>query len=214
MSLETIAKTVADCEACELCKRRHLPVPGNGPSTASIVLIGEGPGNEEDLSGQPFVGPAGQLLTRLLKDAGIKRSEVFLTNVVKCRTPDNRDPETKEVTACRQHLAAQLQAIQPKVVVTLGRPAAQSCTGHYGPVQGLQEVPNLQTHMTGEGIPVVVAYHPGYLLRLLKGDRKDKIRARRIYDDFKVRFDMALAISRGEVVQEKEEGIDIGALLG
>jgi DNA polymerase len=213
MSLEAIANTIADCDECGLCRRRELPVPGAGPVSADIVFIGGNPGNEEDLQGQPFLDPAGKLLTRLLSDAGIKRDQVFLTYVVKCRPSENPTPQ--EIGACREHLRNQLALIDPKVVVTLGRMAASACTGHYGPIQGLQEVPNLKTSLTEEPTPVVVAYHPSYLLRLLRGGAHDKVQAKRVYEDFKLRFLMAIAHSRGESIGQffGEEEIDIGAVL-
>src|SRR5690348_2419649 len=119
--LEQVAAEVAVCTRCNLCNGRKKAVPGEGSASAAIMLIGEGPGYHEDQQGRPFVGAAGQFLDELLQHAGVKRSEVFITNVVKCRPPDNRDPLPEEIKACDEYLDRQIAAIKPQVVVTLGR---------------------------------------------------------------------------------------------
>ena len=120
-SLEDIAKQVALCTACSLASTRHKTVPGDGPANATIMLIGEAPGFHEDQQGHPFVGAAGQFLEQLLASIGLKRSDVFIANVVKCRPPNNRDPQPDEIGACAHFLQAQIDTIRPKVIVTLGR---------------------------------------------------------------------------------------------
>jgi DNA polymerase len=119
--LQQLAEGIGVCVACGLCRTRTQAVPGEGPSTAEIFLLGEGPGYYEDKSGRPFVGAAGKFLEELLTLAGLSRDEVFITNVVKCRPPNNRDPQDQEIEACRDWLDRQLDAIRPKVIVTLGR---------------------------------------------------------------------------------------------
>jgi len=119
--LNTIAQQVAVCEKCPLHFSRKRAVPGEGQANAGIMFIGEGPGFYENEQGRPFVGPSGKFLDELLQSAGLKRSEVFIGNVVKCRPPANRDPEPEELLACRPYLDRQIEAINPKVVVTLGR---------------------------------------------------------------------------------------------
>ncbi len=119
--LELIAREVAGCTACVLSKTRHKTVPGSGGAHADIMFIGEAPGYHEDQRGEPFVGPAGQFLDELLASIGLKRADVFIANVVKCRPPNNRDPQPDEIAACDQFLQRQIAAIKPKVVVTLGR---------------------------------------------------------------------------------------------
>ena len=119
--LKTIAQQVAVCEKCTLHFSRKKSVPGEGPSNARILLIGEGPGFYENEQGRPFVGPSGKFLDELLQMAGLKREEVFIGNVVKCRPPANRDPLPDELAACRPYLERQIEAINPKVIVTLGR---------------------------------------------------------------------------------------------
>jgi uracil-DNA glycosylase family 4 len=120
-TLKEIAAEVSVCTKCDLCKNRTHAVPGEGPSNAKIFFIGEGPGFHEDKQGRPFVGPSGQFLEDLLRSIGLKRSDVFITNVVKCRPPENRDPLPAEIAACNDYLDRQLAAIQPLVIVTLGR---------------------------------------------------------------------------------------------
>jgi uracil-DNA glycosylase len=120
-SLEEVAKAVAGCVACPLAKSRLKTVPGDGPATADIMFIGEAPGYHENQQGRPFVGPAGHLLDELLASIGLERKDVFIANVVKCRPPNNRDPQPEEIAACSEFLDAQIEIIKPKVIVTLGR---------------------------------------------------------------------------------------------
>jgi DNA polymerase len=119
--LNTVAGEVRVCALCGLAASRNKAVPGEGPANAEIMLIGEGPGFHEDQQGRPFVGPSGQFLNELLASAGYKREEVFITNVVKCRPPGNRDPLPEEIQACSGYLDRQIALINPKVIVTLGR---------------------------------------------------------------------------------------------
>src|SRR5450756_400087 len=119
--LEAIAQEVAACHLCELAKDRNLTVPGVGNPNAEILFVGEAPGWHENQHGRPFVGPAGQLLEQLLKSVSLRREDVFITNVVKCRPPQNRDPLPEEIQACSGYLDRQLALIKPKLIVTLGR---------------------------------------------------------------------------------------------
>jgi DNA polymerase len=120
-TLAQIAQEVSACEKCVLHKTRKKSVPGEGPATAEIMLIGEGPGFYENEQGRPFVGAAGNFLNELLAQAGLKRTDVWIGNVVKCRPPQNRDPETAELAACDTYLERQIAAIDPKIIITLGR---------------------------------------------------------------------------------------------
>lgn len=122
-ALTDIARAIADCTACPLHEGRQRTVPGTGPADAELVIIGEGPGEHEDREGHPFVGASGQVLDRLLRSAGLRRDAVFITNVVKCRTPHNRAPRPTEIRACRPYLTEQLAALHPKVIVAMGGPA-------------------------------------------------------------------------------------------
>jgi len=128
-SLEKIALEVEDCPLCKLAKTRKNAVHGEGQLKAKIMLIGEAPGRNEDEMGRPFVGTAGRILDQALKKAGIERSQVFITNVVKCRPPGNRVPEEDEVAACRPYLDRQIALIRPKVICVLGRTAYSSLLG-------------------------------------------------------------------------------------
>ena len=120
-SLAQVAKEVVVCEKCELHHSRKKSVPGEGPANSEIMFIGEGPGFYENEQGRPFVGAAGQFLDQLLAQAGLKRTDVWITNVVKCRPPANRDPQPEELAACNEYLERQINAINPSIVITLGR---------------------------------------------------------------------------------------------
>ncbi len=124
--LNDIAAQVRVCTRCRLCQGRTNAVPGEGPADAQVMFIGEGPGYQEDRQGRPFVGPAGQLLNQLLLTAGLRRPQVFITNIVKCRPPENREPRPDEVEACREYLDGQIAIIQPRLLCLLGRPATQT----------------------------------------------------------------------------------------
>ena len=128
-SLDKIAANVRGCPLCKLSRSRKNAVPGEGQLSAKIMFIGEAPGRSEDEKGRPFVGAAGRILDELLKKAGIERSEVFITNIVKCRPPNNRVPKEDELTACRPYLDRQIALIKPKVICILGRTAYSSLLG-------------------------------------------------------------------------------------
>ena len=121
VELEKIAAEIAACMKCRLCEQRTKTVPGAGNPKAEILFIGEGPGRDEDLQGEPFVGAAGKFLNEMLSSIGLKREDIFIVNVVKCRPPGNRDPEPDEVETCWPYLEQQIEIIQPKLIATLGR---------------------------------------------------------------------------------------------
>lgn len=162
-SLEAIAEEIRGCQACPLASGRQHTVPGEGNPQARLMLIGEGPGADEDRSGRPFVGAAGQLLEKILHSGmGLDRSQVFIGNMVKCRPPQNRDPQPEELAACAHYLDAQILAIQPELILALGRVAAQALLATEAPLGRLRG--QLHTRPQG-GPPVLVTYHPAYLLR-------------------------------------------------
>ncbi len=141
-SLAEVAQAIRTCRACDLHRTRTHPVPGEGPADARVLLIGEAPGAQEDRTGRPFVGAAGRMLARLLRRAGLRREQVFITNLVKCRPPRNRDPRPAEVAACRPYLQAQIRLLDPGLVFTLGRfalqtflPGARISAWHGRPIQ-------------------------------------------------------------------------------
>lgn len=162
MDWEALASAVAGCTRCPLCESRTQTVFGVGRLDADILVVGEAPGAEEDRQGEPFVGRAGQLLDSMLRALGYGRDQVFIANMLKCRPPRNRDPEPQEVEACRAYLARQIELVQPAVILAVGRIAAQNLLGDERPLRMLRrQVHTLRTH----AIPVVVSYHPAYLLR-------------------------------------------------
>jgi len=154
---------VKDCTRCKLCSTRTQTVFGVGPESASLMVVGEGPGADEDARGEPFVGRAGQLLDEMLKAIGRSRTEnTFIANVVKCRPPGNRDPEKDEAEACRPYLEAQIKLVKPKLIVALGRIAAQRLLVTDEPLAKLRG----PLHAYGpERTPLFITYHPAYLLR-------------------------------------------------
>lgn len=160
MTLDRIKEAVQACQRCGLCTGRRNPVSGTGPDRADLMIIGEAPGMTEDALGKPFVGQSGRLLDRLLGEVGLKRSDVFITNIVKCRPPNNRDPEQDEIDACNRYLQAQLKLVQPKVVVTLGKFATQTV------LNTMQTMTELRGTVWNEADYLIVPiFHPAYILR-------------------------------------------------
>ncbi len=159
-SLESVAAEAATCTLCRLCETRTNVVFGVGNPTARLMFIGEGPGRDEDLQGEPFVGRAGQLLDRIIVAMGLERSQVYIANTVKCRPPKNRNPERDELAACRHFLLRQVKAVRPEIIVLLGRVAAQAVLDVDAPLGRLRG-----RFMEWDGIPVMCTYHPAYLLR-------------------------------------------------
>ncbi|MCQ8103842.1 uracil-DNA glycosylase [Methylomonas sp. SURF-2] len=153
---------VSRCRACGLCETRTQTVFGVGSHRAGWMLIGEAPGQNEDLQGEPFVGKAGQLLNEMLRAIGLERREVFIANVLKCRPPANRDPQAEEVAACREFLRRQIALLQPRIILAVGRIAAQNLLETQQPLAKLR---GIQHRL--ENIPLVVVHHPAYLLRAL-----------------------------------------------
>lgn len=164
---QSLQAEVAECKACGLCETRKNTVFGAGNQQAEWLFIGEGPGQHEDEQGEPFVGKAGLLLTEMIRAMGLAREQVFITNIVKCRPPDNRDPHKDEISACQPYLQRQIQLIQPKIILAVGRIAAQTLLATDAPVSRLRG----QVHQLNN-IPLVVVYHPAYLLRSLLEKRK------------------------------------------
>jgi uracil-DNA glycosylase family 4 len=157
-TLEEIAKEVSVCKKCALYHSRKKTVPGEGPANAEIMFIGEGPGFHENEQGRPFVGAAGQFLDELLAQAGLKRSDVWIGNVVKCRPPGNRDPLPEELAACNEYLERQIAAINPKIIITLGRYSM----GKFMPGAKISSVHG-QMRRVGERF-VIAMFHPAAAL--------------------------------------------------
>lgn len=158
--LQQLAASVRDCDRCRLHQGRTHVVFGTGDPEADLVFVGEAPGHDEDVQGEPFVGAAGQLLTRIIEAIGLRREQVYILNVVKCRPPQNRNPRPDEVAACRPILQAQLDCLRPRVICALGTFAAHTL------LQTEERISRLRGrfHQLGE-IKVMPTYHPAYLLR-------------------------------------------------
>ncbi len=156
--LAQVGKEVAVCKKCALYHSRKRAVPGEGPADAEIMFIGEGPGFHENEQGRPFVGPAGQFLDELLAQAGLKRSDVWIGNVVKCRPPGNRDPLPEELAACNEYLERQIAAINPKIIITLGRYSM----GKFMPGAKISSIHG-QMRRVGERF-VIAMFHPAAAL--------------------------------------------------
>ena len=163
-----LENAIHTCNACGLCRQRRQAVPGVGDQQADWLLIGEGPGQEEDAQGEPFVGPVGKLLDNMLLAIGLRRGEnVYISNAVKCRPPNNRTPEAVEIETCKPYLERQIALLQPKLIVLLGRVAARSVLGSEEQLGSLRG----RIHRYRD-IPVVVTYHPAYLHRTLHDKAK------------------------------------------
>ncbi len=171
--LEKVRKELGDCRRCKLHRTRRALVFGEGNKKATLMIVGEGPGYEEDVQGKPFVGRAGQLLTKILQSIHLQREEVYIANIIKCRPPQNRNPEPEEIQNCYPFLLRQIQAIQPQIICALGTFAAQT----------LLKTDTKITALRGKffdfsGIKVVPTYHPAYLLR-------NPERKREVWEDMK-----------------------------
>jgi len=171
----SLRSRVESCEDCQLHESRIYPVFGAGNQTAKLMFIGEAPGADEDRQGEPFVGQAGHLLDEMLLAIGFKREQVYITNMLKCRPPGNRDPESAELSCCESFLLRQIALLQPELIVALGRVAAQNllkCDSKLGDLRGqLQSVPGISP-------PILVTYHPAYLIR-------KPLQKRKAWDDLK-----------------------------
>ena len=180
-TLADVATLIAACRKCKLCEARTNTVPGEGLATARLVVVGEGPGRTEDETGRPFVGKAGELLTKILAAIDLPREQVFICNVVKCRPPENRLPQYDEIAACVPYLHRQIELVKPKVILAMGGTAAQTLLNTKQSLGALRN----QVHRF-RGIPLVVTYHPAALLRNPNWKRPtwDDVRiAARLLDD-------------------------------
>jgi DNA polymerase len=171
--LEGIRSYLGNCTSCRLNSTRRSIVFGEGNPDADIVFIGEAPGAVEDETGRPFVGPAGGLLTNIISAMGLKREDVYIANIIKCRPPENRDPLPDEVGACIGYLESQIMSIQPKVIVALGRIAAHTLLDTTTPISRLRG-----TFHTYKGIKTMPTFHPSYLLQ-------NPLKKRDVWEDIK-----------------------------
>ena len=193
--LEKIAEEVSKCHKCGLGSSRTNAVPGEGNPNARIVFVGEGPGADEDAQGRPFVGRAGQLLDKIIAAMGLKRSDVFICNVLKCRPPDNRDPRPEEIISCMPYLQRQIEMINPEIIVALGAHAARSLLNNNMSIGQLRG--RFHEYCTGIDRPpikLMPTYHPAYLLRNYSDDNR-----KRVWDDMKkVLAELGLAVPKNQ----------------
>jgi len=175
VELIDVREELGDCERCKLCKTRKTIVFGSGNPNADLVFVGEGPGADEDAQGLPFVGRAGKKLTDIIEKGMLldRQKDTYICNIVKCRPPDNRDPQKDEVEACKPFLIKQLKAIRPKVIVALGKPAASTLLGRTVPI-----TKERGTWHEFEGMKLMLTYHPAYLLRAYTKENRQAV-----YDD-------------------------------
>ena len=182
---DDLQRKVAGCRLCPLHESRTQTVFGVGDVNADLMLIGEAPGAEEDRRGEPFVGRAGKLLDAMLRSLGLSREQVFIANILKCRPPNNRDPRPEEVSACSDYLKQQINTVKPKLILALGRVAAQNLLKTETPIGKMRG----QRFQYGDpSVPVVVTYHPAYLLRSPREKKKswqDLRLAMTIYNEHK-----------------------------
>ena len=166
---EALRERVLSCTGCALHKQRTQAVFGVGSHTAQWLIIGEAPGADEDRQGEPFVGRAGKLLNNMLLAIGLQREEVYIANIVKCRPPNNREPAPEEAQSCAPYLARQIALIKPKIIIALGRVAAQNLLRTDSPVGSMR---GKRFYYEQSDIPIIVTYHPAYLLRSPQEKRK------------------------------------------
>ncbi len=160
MTFDDLKESARKCRECELWETRTNVVFGEGARSAELMFVGEAPGRDEDLQGKPFVGRAGQLLTKIIEAIGLKREDVFIGNVLKCRPPENRNPLPSEIAKCSPYLLAQIKFIKPKVICALGKFAAQTLLNTETPISKLRGV-----FYDFHGVKLMPTYHPAYLLR-------------------------------------------------
>ncbi len=161
LTMDELASTIKDCQKCELYNTRTKSVPGEGSYSSPVMFVGEAPGRDEDLQGRPFVGRAGQLLSKILQSVDIKREDIFITNIVKCRPPDNRDPKEEEMETCLPYLESQIALINPRIIVTLGSVPTKYLLNRE---ESITRIRGQWLLWTG-GIKIFPMFHPSYLLR-------------------------------------------------
>ena len=161
-NLQTLNTIIKNCKKCKLHETRINTVFGDGSTNAKVMIIGEAPGKDEDISGKPFVGRAGKLLTEILSSINLERKDIFITNTVKCRPPENRNPHDDEIKSCSGYLDEQIKLINPKVIVLLGKIAANRILNIDEPISNLR---GKKYFIKENNIPIIVFYHPAYLLR-------------------------------------------------
>jgi len=174
--LQDLEAEIRSCKGCSLHKSRTHAVPGEGDVQAELMFVGEGPGYDEDLQGRPFVGRAGQLLTKIIGAMGFARENVYITNVVKCRPPDNRNPRSEEIAACAPYLQRQMAAVKPRIIVSLGNVPTQFLLDTSSGISSLRG----SFHSLGDAL-VMPTFHPSYLVR----NEQNRELKRKVWEDMK-----------------------------
>ncbi|MGM0608555.1 MAG: uracil-DNA glycosylase [Candidatus Muiribacteriota bacterium] len=171
-------EAVKTCAVCKLCSHRKQSVPGSGNINSRIMIVGEGPGAQEDEQGMPFVGKAGQFLTKVLNSVKIEReNDVYITNIVKCRPPDNREPHKDEIKCCSPYLFFQIELVSPEIIITLGNPATKFF------IDDASGISKMRGRIYDwHGIKIIPMYHPSYLIRNQGGEKYDTLRKETWYD--------------------------------
>ena len=182
-SLDELAVIAAPCQRCRLAKTRTQVVFGVGNPDADLMFIGEAPGRDEDLQGEPFVGRAGQLLTDIIKAMKLTREQVYIANVIKCRPPENRNPEPDELDACRPYIRQQVEMIKPKVIVTLGKFGLNSLLEQAYPISSVRG-----SWLEYRGVKVMPTYHPAYLLRTPSAKKDVWNDMKKVMAELKIQF--------------------------
>lgn len=194
--LQELGEKARECRKCSLCERRNSVVFGQGSPEARMMIVGEAPGAQEDREGKPFIGASGRVINRLLELHGLGREEVYITNIVKCRPPRNRDPEKEEAESCSPYLHAQIQHVQPDSILAVGKFAARFLTGEKKSVKRMRGK-DLAYRYGALEIPVVVAYHPAYAMREQRREIFIMLR-----DDFR----KAVKKAYGKIMVKRPEG--------
>lgn len=189
--LEEVAEQTRQCRKCDLGSLRTNAVPGEGNPAALIMFVGEGPGADEDAQGRPFVGRAGQLLDKIITACGLKREDVYIGNILKCRPPNNRDPRPEEVIACLPYLQRQIELISPEIIVALGAHAAKTLLNTTKPIGQLRGIfHEYQPGLGKKSIKLMATFHPAYLLRNYSAENR-----RKVWEDMKkVLSDLGLPV--------------------
>ncbi len=178
--MEQLKESVLKCTECSLCETRNNVVFGSGNPDARLMFVGEAPGRDEDLKGEPFVGRAGQLLTKIIEAIGMTRDDVYISNIVKCRPPENRNPEKSEILACRSYIEKQIELISPEVIVTLGSFASLTLLNINTPISKIRG--NFRDY---KGVALMPTFHPAFLLRNPSSKREVWIDMQKVRDRLK-----------------------------
>lgn len=199
-ALEAISSSIHNCKKCPLHINRNNTVSGSGNINARLVLVGEAPGKEEDEQGKPFVGRSGKLLTEVLEELGVKRDDVYILNIIKCRPPENRTPTITEIASCINYLKQQIEIIEPQAIIALGSVATQNVLGKDNNIGSMRG----RKFKYEKKITVVPTYHPSYILRGINNiiESENKTRRDVLKSDMKIAVDIVTKKSAGKKIEK------------